>query len=268
MLACVSSCPGLEARVLLARAANWPAERILMEPPARTISRQTAVRCRRLLEKRASGIPLAYVTGRKEFWSMPFQVSPSVLIPRPETEHLVESVLSLPRRVSEKILDLGTGSGAVAAALAREIPTAEIHAADISLRALKTARLNAARLGLSRIRFHRSNCFSAFRSQKAEFDIIVSNPPYIATGEWAALPPDVRDHEPRRALLSGTDGLDFIRRLVRQAPRHLKRGGHLVFEFGAGQKDAVSALFGKRWSPVEIGLDLGGLARTALARLR
>jgi release factor glutamine methyltransferase len=254
--------------VILARAAGWPAEKILLEPPLRMIPRRTADRCRRFIAKRASGIPLAYVTGVKEFWSMPFFVSPSVLIPRPETEHLVESVLSLPRRPGEKILDLGTGSGALAAALAREIPSAEIHAADISLRALKTARMNSARLGLGRIRFYHSNVFSAFRSFRAEFDIIVSNPPYIATGEWTSLPPDVRDHEPRRALLAGPDGLDFIRRLVRQAPRYLKRGGHLVFEFGAGQKDAVSALFGKRWSPVEIGLDLGGLARTALARLR
>ncbi len=256
---------GLEAKALLLRAVRLSEERYLAAP-SRPCPPRAAALFRRLLERRLEGVPLAYLTGTKEFWSIPFEVTPSVLVPRPETEGLVEKVLELSTREAETIVDVGTGSGCIAIALAGELPRAEIHAVDISERALRVARRNAARQKASRIAFHRSDLLSAFRGTGRRFDFIVSNPPYISRGEWDGLPADVRDFEPRRALLAGESGLELIERLVRRAGTFLKPGGYLVFEIGEEQRDRVLGLFGRRWTEIETAWDLAGKPRVITAR--
>ena len=211
-------------------------------------------------------MPLAYLTGVKEFWSIPFNVTPSVLVPRPETEVLVEKVLELSTRESESILDVGTGSGCIAVALAKELPRAHIEAVDISERALRVARRNAALHKAKHVHFHKSDLFSAFRGTGVRFDFVVSNPPYISRGDWDGLPPEVRDFEPRRALLAGESGLEMIERLVRRARTFLRPGGYLIFEIGDGQRDKVLSLFGKRWTEIETAWDLAGMPRVITAR--
>jgi release factor glutamine methyltransferase len=211
-------------------------------------------------------VPLSYLTGVKEFWSIPFKVTPSVLVPRPETEVLVEKVLELSTRESEAILDVGTGSGCIAVALAKELPRAYIQAVDISERALRVARGNAALHKTRHVQFHKSNLFSAFRGTGVRFDFIVSNPPYISRDEWDGLPPEVRDFEPRRALLSGESGLEMIERLVRRAGTFLRPGGYLIFEIGDGQRDRVLSLFGKRWTEIETAWDMSGKPRVLTVR--
>jgi release factor glutamine methyltransferase len=255
----------LEAKVLLLRAAALTEERYLAAPND-PCSPKAEAYFRRLVVKRLGGVPLAYLTGVKEFWSIPFKVTPSVLVPRPETEVLVEKVLELSTRESESILDVGTGSGCIAVALAKELPRARIQAVDISERALRVARRNAALQKARHIQFQRSDLFSAFRGTGARFDFIVSNPPYVSRDEWDGLPPDVRDFEPRRALLSGESGLETIERLVRRAGTFLRPGGYLIFEIGDGQRDRVLSLFGKRWTEIETAWDMAGKPRVITAR--
>jgi release factor glutamine methyltransferase len=255
----------LEAKVLLLRAAALTEERYLAAPND-PCSPKAEAYFRRLVVKRLGGVPLAYLTGVKEFWSIPFKVTPSVLVPRPETEVLVEKVLELSTRESESILDVGTGSGCIAVALAKELPRAHIQAVDISERALRVARRNAALQKARHIQFQRSDLFSAFRGTGARFDFIVSNPPYVSRDEWDGLPPDVRDFEPRRALLSGESGLETIERLVRRAGTFLRPGGYLIFEIGDGQRDRVLSLFGKRWTEIETAWDMAGKPRVITAR--
>jgi release factor glutamine methyltransferase len=255
----------LEAKVLLLRAARLSEERFLASPDAPCPPRAEAF-FRRLVARRLAGVPLCHLTGRREFWSIPIEVSPSVLAPRPETEGLVEKVLELSTREAERILDVGTGSGCIAVALAKELPRAAITAVDISARALAVARRNAARENVRRIEFLRSDLFAAFRGTGLRFDFIVSNPPYVSRAEWEALPPDVRDFEPRRALLAGETGLDVIERLVRRAGSFLEPGGYLVFEIGEGQREKVLGLFGKRWTEIETAWDLAGKPRVITAR--
>jgi len=255
----------LEAKVLLLRAAALTEERYLAAPND-PCSAKAEAHFRRLVAKRLGGVPLAYLTGVKEFWSIPFNVTPSVLVPRPETEVLVEKVLELSTRESESILDVGTGSGCIAVALAKELPRAHIQAVDISERALRVARRNAALQKARHIQFQRSDLFSAFRGTGARFDFIVSNPPYVSRDEWDGLPPDVRDFEPRRALLSGESGLETIERLVRRAGTFLRPGGYLIFEIGDGQRDRVLSLFGKRWTEIETAWDMAGKPRVITAR--
>ncbi len=257
--------PSLEARVLLGHAASLPEVQIFAAPE-RMLPPRCEARYLRLLERRRRGVPLSYLTGTKEFWSLSLGVSPSVLIPRPETEVLVEKVLELSSREDETILDMGTGSGNIVIALARELPRARLVAADISERALGVARANAARQKAARIRFVRSDLFSAFRGEGIKFDFIVSNPPYVSRGEWEALPAEVREFEPRRALLAGESGLDVIGRLVRRAGAFLKPGGYLIFEIGSGQRDRVLGLFGRRWTEIETAWDLAGHPRVITAR--
>jgi release factor glutamine methyltransferase len=255
----------LEAKVLLLRAAAVSEERFLAAP-ASPCSARTEAFFRRLVARRLAGVPLAYLTGTKEFWSIPFEVSSSVLVPRPETEALVGKVLELSTREGEDIVDVGTGSGCIAIALAKELPRARIRAVDVSDRALRVARRNAARHGTRHIEFLRSDLLSAFRGTGQRFDFVVSNPPYISRGEWAGLPRDVREFEPRRALLAGESGLELIERLVRRAGTFLKPGGHLIFEIGEGQRDKVLGLFGKRWTEIETAWDLAGKPRVITAR--
>jgi release factor glutamine methyltransferase len=255
----------LEAKVLLLRAAAISEERYLAAPDSPCPAKAEAF-FERLVAKRLDGVPLSHLTGTKEFWSIPFEVTLSVLAPRPETEGLVEKVLELSTRESETILDVGTGSGCIAIALAKELPRAEIQAVDISERALRVARRNAARQKVRRIEFRRSDLFSAFRGTGLRFDFIVSNPPYISRAEWDALEPDVRDFEPRRALLAGESGLELIERLVRRSGTFLKPGGYLVFEIGEGQRDNVLGLFSRRWTEIETAWDLAGKPRVITAR--
>jgi len=255
----------LEAKVLLLRAARL-SEEALFAAPASPLAPRTEAFFLRLVERRRAGVPLSYLTGSKEFWSIPLRVSPSVLIPRPETEVLVEKVLELSSRGPESVLDVGTGSGNIAVALGRELPRSRIVASDISRRALAVARRNADLQKVRQVEFVRSNLFSAFRGSGARFDFIVSNPPYVSRREWEGLPAEIRDFEPRRALLAGESGLEFVERLVRQAATFLRPGGHLIFEIGDGQREDVLALFGRRWTEIETAWDLAGRPRVITAR--
>lgn len=268
--------PALEARMLLEGAAGISDLDFLREP-RRPAGRRVEARYRRAVRIRKEGMPLAYLTGMKEFWSLPFRVGPGVLIPRPETELLVELVLGRAGGRKPAILDLGTGSGCIALALAAELPGARITAADVSGRALRVARRNARRLapegmgrgGGRRLTFKRSDFFSAFPlgATEARFDVIVSNPPYVSEDEWETLDHGVRDFEPRRALVPGRTGLEAIRRIIEDCPAHLKPGGWLVLEFGSGQWDGVLSLFDGRWREVECHADLRGLPRAVTGRL-
>jgi release factor glutamine methyltransferase len=257
--------PGLDARVLLLHAVHVAAQTFYAHPETRP-SAGDGVRFLRLVRRRQEGVPLAYLTGRKEFWSLEFRVGPGVLIPRPETEILVEKAVGLAAGQARSVLDLGTGSGNVAVALARELLRARVTAADISVRALRIAAANAASNGCPGIRFVRSDLFSAFGRPRPLFDIIVSNPPYVGREEWTRLPADVRDHEPRRALVGGVRGTEFTEKLVCEARRFLKPGGHLILEIGAGQEGTVRAMFGAGWDAAEVVPDLAGIPRVVAAR--
>jgi release factor glutamine methyltransferase len=255
----------LEAKVLLLRAALLSEEDFFAAPKAPLPPRAEAFFLR-LVEKRKAGVPLCYLTGIKEFWSIPFKVSPSVLVPRPETEVLVEKVLELASRENDAILDVGTGSGNIAIALAKELPRARIQAVDISERALRVARRNASLHQAKHVEFRKSNLFSAFRGTGVRFDFIVSNPAYVSRRDWDGLPAEIRDFEPRRALLAGESGLEMIERLVRRAGTFLRPGGYLIFEIGDGQRERVLSLFGRRWTEIETAWDLVGTPRVITAR--
>ncbi|HEU4340795.1 MAG TPA: peptide chain release factor N(5)-glutamine methyltransferase [Candidatus Binatia bacterium] len=225
-----------------------------------------------LLVRRARREPVAYITGQKEFWSLDFLVTPDVLIPRPETELVVEIALeclrSVPQTGSTKILDLGTGSGVIAVCLARELAQAEIVAVDISSRALDVARRNSARHGVANsVRFVSGNLFRAIAGPKEKFALIVSNPPYVRRSDLAALAPEIRDWEPMTALDGGADGLDFYRWIVQRAGRHLEKGGRIVLEIGAGTGAAVTELFAATGSygPASVNRDYAGLERVIVA---
>jgi release factor glutamine methyltransferase len=257
--------PALEARLLLMHAASLDEKSVLTEP-GRRISAPAGRDYLRMLRRRLDGWPAAYLTGRKEFWSMPFRVGPGVLIPRPETESLVEKVVEIAAKGRKRILDLGTGSGNVAVALARELPRADITASDISVRALKIASRNAQDNGCPGIRFLRGDLFSSFDENSDAFDVIASNPPYVDRKSWERLPAEIRDHEPSRALIGGESGLEVLCRIIRRAPRFLRPGGSLVLEIGAGQKDAVLSGFGDDWEGAGAIEDLAGIPRVVFAR--
>jgi release factor glutamine methyltransferase len=223
----------------------------------------------RAVMRRAAREPVAYITGQREFYGRPFIVSPAVLIPRPETELIVEAALGTlahSHSYSGTVCDLGTGSGCLATTLALELPGSHVVATDISAAAVDIARTNAALLGAAeRIEF-RVGAF--FAGSPRVFDVIVSNPPYVAESNRATLQTDVVDFEPPAALFAGTDGLACIRELVRLAPEHLRHGGRLIFEFGFGQAAAVDALIrSSRLIFVAIHKDLQGIPRVAVATL-
>ncbi|MCA1632132.1 MAG: peptide chain release factor N(5)-glutamine methyltransferase [Acidobacteria bacterium] len=227
---------------------------------------------RGLVERRAAGEPLQYVTGRQEFYGLDFEVTPDVLIPRPETELLVETALGvLGGHASPLVCDVGTGSGCIPVALLHERVDACALALDISPAALQVAGRNAARHGVaSRLTPLVSDCFDALRAgvwKATRFPLIVSNPPYIAGRDIAGLQREVRDHEPRFALTPGGDGLRVIRRLVSEAPDFLEARGHLLFEIGFDQHEAVSALVDPRtWTLLDIHRDLQGIPRVVALR--
>ena len=259
--------PAIEAKVLLLYATGLTEVEFLASPH-QVIRPEKERRYRRLIRRRLSGIPLAYILGRKEFWSLSLRVGPGVFIPRPETELLVEKTLDLASCGKGTVVDIGTGSGNIALALARELPEARILATDVSIRALRIARLNARDHGLKNITFFKGSLFAALRGLGLEggCDFIVSNPPYVSASDWESLPPEIKDHEPRRALLGGKTGLDLIRRLISGSPAFLRSRGHLLFEMGYDQAGTAAADLGQSWSEVETFVDLRGIRRVVKAR--
>jgi release factor glutamine methyltransferase len=222
---------------------------------------------RALIERRKGGEPIQYITGEQEFYGLPFRVTPAVLIPRPETEHLVEKVLGLAKLFSSpRIVDIGTGSGAIPVALVRHLVHSQITAVDLSTAALDVARENARRNGVEeRIRFLEGDLLAPVAGE--QFEIVVSNPPYVPEGDRASLSVEVREHEPALALFAGEDGLAVYRRLIPQAFAVLVPGGFLALEIGYGQAEAVCGLLtGAGFVEVETAADLQGIARVVWGR--
>jgi release factor glutamine methyltransferase len=232
--------------------------------PEHELTPEDFLRYQDALDKRANGIPAQYITGHQEFWGLDFVVTPAVLIPRPETEHMIETVLACAGRtlLSAKIVDIGTGSGCIAIALATEFPAAEIHATDISKPAIEVARANAARLGQDRIQFHESDLFSKLETRN--FDFVISNPPYVGEFEEDQVQAEVRKHEPRNAVFAGPTGLEIIERLIPQARTGLKPGGWLVMEISGTIVERVEGLLSE-WKEVHITNDLQGIPRIVAA---
>jgi release factor glutamine methyltransferase len=224
---------------------------------------------RQEVDRRAGGEPLQYITGRQEFFGLDFEVTHDALIPRPETELLVETALGLmdDTGASQFICDVGTGTGCVPISLLHIRPQARALAIDISPAAVSLASRNATRNEVDkRISLVVADCFTAFQ-ERPFFDLIVSNPPYIADRDWAGLQREVREHEPRLALTSGSEGLNMIRRLILEAAAFLRVGGHLLIEIGYDQRDAVEQLIDPRiWNLVAIHNDLQGIPRTVVLR--
>jgi len=225
------------------------------------------------IRRRIQREPVAYIVGKKEFWSMDLKVTPDVLIPRPETETLVEAALKIirtkPRQAPMKMLDLGTGSGAIVLAMASERPDQSFYAVDRSEKALAIARYNAQTHELDEvITFLQGNWFDPVRDRKRYFDVIVSNPPYIASHEFEDLPPEITQYEPREALEGGPDGLDEIRLIIKHASDHLVPGGWLLFEIGYDQWVAVDGLISaaKTYSDWAVIKDYSGHDRVVKAK--
>jgi release factor glutamine methyltransferase len=236
--------------------------------PERELTVEEDARYDEVLGERATGMPSQYITGHQEFWGLDFIMSPAVLIPRPETEHLVETVVELARGIPQpKLVDVGTGSGCVALALAHELKSAEIYAVDVSAEALEIARANAARLRLDgRVRFLQSDVLEALAGVH-DFDFVVSNPPYVGFGEADKVQKSVRDFEPGAAVFAGEQGLDVIAPLIEQAHRSLKPGGWLAVEIGYSMRDAVVNLLSPTvWEGARVVPDLQGIPRVVAAR--
>lgn len=226
-------------------------------------------RFRRMVVRRAEGVPIQHIKGEQEFYGLMFEVTPDVLIPRPETELLVEKALELLRETTAPfICDVGTGSGCIAVALLDARADARALALDISPSALQIAARNAARHGVSaRLELFESDCFTAIEATGAAFDMVVSNPPYIAEDELTGLEREVSEHEPRSALTPGGDGLGIIRRLLADTPRFLNAHGHLLFEIGWNQHDAVRGLIDPDvWTLIDVYRDLQSIPRTVVLR--
>ena len=218
---------------------------------------------RGFVERRAAGEPLQYITGVQDFYGREFHVTPDVLIPRPETEILVEAALEVSSSKAAFICDVGTGSGCIAITLLCELPETRAVAVDKSAQALEIAKLNAARqFVIDRGAFVVSDCFNALDPHEYQFDLIVSNPPYVSAPALAGLQREVRDHEPLVALSPGPDGLSVIRRLLTEAPAFLKPNGHLLMEIGFDQGESVRGLIDEAvWSLLEIRPDLQSIPR-------
>jgi release factor glutamine methyltransferase len=219
------------------------------------------------VERRRGGEPIQYITGEVQFYGFPFQVNRDVLIPRPETELLVEKAIELARGFErQRIVDVGTGSGAIAVALASNLPDARIHATESSAPALRVARANAVRNGVAdRVAFHEGDLLTPVAGRR--FDLIVSNPPYVPESDRDSLSVEVRDYEPALALFAGADGLAIYRRLIPAAFAALFHGRYLALEIGFGQQAAVEALLaGAGFTEIEFTRDLQGIPRVAVAR--
>jgi release factor glutamine methyltransferase len=255
-----------DAELLLAHTLHQPRTFLLAHPEAElTAPQQTTFES--LTARRANGVPLQYLTGLQEFYGLELRTTPDALIPRPETEHLVEAVLTWSRTQFKplRILDIGTGTGAIAIAIAANEPVAEILATDISRSALTLARDNALRLGFAdRIRFLESDLFTSLNPGGKPFDVIVSNPPYVSSTDAATMQREVVDHEPHTALFAGPDGLEIYRRLIPLAYERLRESGLLALEFGFGQADALAHLL-NGWRNVRFLNDYANIPRVALA---
>ena len=238
--------------------------------PERELTRDEQSGYDEVVRERARGCPTQYITGHQEFWGLDLLVSPAVLIPRPETEHVVEAVLELVREYGFagpgrlRIIDVGTGSGCIALAVASEMPHAEIHACDISEEALEIARINAARLALGRaVLFRKSDLLSIYTGEK--FDFVLSNPPYVGEADADKVQKQVRDFEPKIAVFSGHEGMDIYRRLVPQAYEQLLPGGWFVTEIGYSEEEKVRELL-TAWTDIRVTADLQGIPRVIAAK--
>ncbi len=253
-----------DAQLLLLHAAGINRASLLAHPE-RMLSVQELKRYRQLIDRRKHHEPIQYITGEREFYGLTFKVGSGVLIPRPETEHLVEAALDrIPAGTPARIVDVGTGSGAIAIALAVARPFLSILATDISAAALEIAKSNAAAHGVDeRVRFDESDLLASL--EHGRLDMVVSNPPYIASGERQTLDAEVREFEPATALFAGPTGVEIYERLIPQAANALRPGGWLLMEIGAGQQLQLSQLL-KDWSNVSFILDLQGIPRVAVAQ--
>ncbi len=267
--------PRLNAELLLMFALNCD-RAYLFAHPERELSHEEQTRYDASLGERARGLPTQYIIGHQEFWGMDLIVTPAVLIPRPETEHLIETALALasenavggqecpPHTNRFRILDVGTGSGCIALALAKEFPDAEIYATDISAAALEVARANAARLQFEkRIHFHRADLLEGL--DLTGFDFVVSNPPYVGDSEEDQVQLEVRKYEPRDAVFAGPNGTEVIARLLPHAHAALRPGGSLILEISGTIAAKVEQLL-KDWDEVRIIPDLQSIPRIAQAR--
>lgn len=263
-LRCVSESPRLDAELLLARALDVPRSYLFAHPEDEP-DRAAAKRFGASVARRLDGVPLAYITGEKEFWSMTLMVSPATLVPRPESEVLVEHALRhIPDREEFQVLDLGTGSGAIALAIAKERFHCQVTATDSSTEALAVAQQNARQLGLSNTTFLHGDWFAPV--QRRTFDLIVTNPPYVPDAD-----PDLKSlkHEPLTALASGVDGLDAIRQIARGGWQVLREGHYLLLEHGDKQQDDVARVLQQSgWHEIACYKDLAGLPRVTMARRR
>jgi release factor glutamine methyltransferase len=226
----------------------------------------------RVIDRRAVREPLQYITGKQEFWGLPFKVTPDVLIPRPETEFVVEATLkAVSMAISPVIIDVCTGSGCIAISLAKELLNAQVFATDRSEQALGIARENARMNQVAdRIRFLFGNLFSPIEELdlRGKVDVITANPPYIPMGDLAALQPEVRDFEPEMALIAGPQGTEIGTAIIQQAPEFLKQGGTLIMEMGMGQTAGFSSIINDtgNYKTIEIIKDLAGIERVLVAR--
>lgn len=261
----------LDAQTLLAEALGRDRTYLIVNFN-QELTPEIAQKYQSLVARRASGEPLQYITGRQEFYGLEFEVTPAVLIPRPETELIIEETLRLVHQNNldePLIIDVGTGSGCIAVTLAREIEAARVIALDISTDALEVAKRNASRYGLQeRIEFIESDLLSAL-SDEDKADFIVSNPPYVAAHEMPELQREVREWEPHIALTDCADGLSFYRRLLNDVPASLKNGGYFLCEMGYQQSTAIEALIDSHvWEAIHTLKDLQGIPRTLVLKKR
>jgi release factor glutamine methyltransferase len=258
--------PARDAELLLLHATGLGRTELITQPD-RLLTSTEVDRYRTAIARRARSEPIQYITGEREFYGLRFIVTPDVLIPRPETEHLVEAALErIPPDASHRIADVGTGSGAIAVALAAARPLIQVTALDISLAALKIAQENAAAHGVAdRIEFIEADLLNGFTRQS--LDLVVSNPPYIANGERNTLDAEVRDFEPAIALFAGPTGLEVYEHLILQAAHALRPEGWLLLEIASGQQLQLEQLL-KTWKSVTFAADLQGIPRVALAQRR
>jgi release factor glutamine methyltransferase len=255
--------PRLDAQVLLAHALGVTKTQLVIDSK-RPLESEELAKFRGFVKRRRMREPVAYVLGVREFYGRPFRVDRRVLVPRPDTETLVDVALARTRAcsLSMRALDLCTGSGCVAITLSRERPTARVHATDLSLDALAVARENALRLGAYTVSFTSGDLLDALPAGCGPFDVIVANPPYIATGDVDGLERDIKEFEPRLALDGGADGLAVVRRIVDRAPARLAAGGSLAIEVGAGEAAETVGIFEARgFTRVTITRDYGRIER-------
>ena len=255
--------PSLEAEILLSEALDVSRAHLFAHPEEE-VDNKAIQEFRSNIEQRHQGTPIAYLTGEREFWSLPLKVSPAVLIPRPETEVLVEAVLArIPPNQSCRIVDVGTGSGAIALAIASERPDCEVHACDISSEALEIAKENARNLGISNVSFHQGSWLEPLSGR---FDLVVSNPPYVAEGDPHLYQGDLR-FEPGIALASGENGLEAIRTITKATSELLVGSGWLCFEHGHKQAEDCAEILGSNgFQLIETLRDLEGTKRVTLGR--